>query len=210
MAAHKTTTLEEIHSYLINQKTRTIYVNSESEYGTEGEEIGVGFHMAQRFIKNLDYLNSLNNQPITVKIANCGGCWNFGMAMYDAMYQSPSEITTISYAHARSMSSIIPQAATKRLIMPSCDFMIHAGEYGDYGDTRKVFSGVDHYKLANKKMIEIYVERCINGPFAKEKKMTPAKLYNFIEKNMDKKVDWWMNAQEAVYYGFMDGIAGNE
>jgi ATP-dependent protease ClpP protease subunit len=205
MSYHKTTTLEEVHSYLVNQKTRTIYVNSESE-DSEGGEVGVGFHMAQRFIKNLDYLNSLNTNEITVKMQNCGGCWNHGMAMYDAMYNSPAPVTIMMYAHSRSMSSIIPQAATKRIIMPNCDFMVHYGSYGDYGDLREVQSAMDHYKRTNKTMIDIYAKRCVEGPFAKEKNMTEIKMYNYIKKQIDEKTAWWLTAKEAVYYGFMDEV----
>lgn len=206
MGYHKTTTLEEIHTYQLNQKNRVIYVNSESS--DENGESGVDYNLSQRFIKNLDYLNSLNSNDITVKMMNPGGDWNHGMAMYDAMYYSTSPVTVIMYAYAASMGSIIPQAATKRIIMPSCDFMIHYGTTGGRGDTREVESMIEHYKQSKDQMIQIYAKRCCEGPFAQEKNMTETKMFNYIKRKINNDTAWWMTAKEAVYYGFMDEVYG--
>jgi len=32
------------------------------------------------------------------------------------------------------------------------------------------------------------------------------KTFNFIKKQIEKLTDWWMTAEEAVYYGFMDKV----
>lgn len=206
MVAKKNSTsndlLDEIHSYGVNKKDRVIYLGAEYE----PEESGVDFRMASRFMRNLDILNTISSDPITVKLMSYGGCWNYGMAIFDAMKLSNSELTIQCFAHSRSMSSIIPQAATNRYIARHCDFMIHYGTYGDEGDARSVYNGIAHYQKSNKVMIDLYVDRCINGPFAVEKNMSESKLYKFFKDKMDTKVDWWMNSEEAVYYGFMDGI----
>ncbi len=206
MGYHKTTALEEIHTYQLDQKHRVIYVNSESS--DDDGESGVDYNMSQRFIKNLDYLNSLNSNEITVKMMNPGGDWNHGMAIYDSMYFSPSPVTVIMYAYAASMGSIIPQAATKRIIMPSCDFMVHYGTTGSRGDTREVESMIEHYKQSKDQMIQIYAKRCCEGPFAQEKKMTETKMFNYIKRKINNDTAWWMTAKEAVYYGFMDEVYG--
>lgn len=210
MGYHKTSALEEIHSYQLNQKDRVIYVNSES--ADESGESGVDYNMSQRFIKNLDYLNSLNQNPITVKMHNIGGDWNHGMSMYDAMYFSVAPVTVIMYAYAASMGSIIPQAATTRIIMPNCDFMVHYGTTGGSGDAREVESMIDHYKATKDRMIQIYAKRCVESEceFVKEKKMTEARMFNYIQKKIEKNNAWWMTAKEAVYYGFMDKIYGED
>lgn len=201
----RNTLVDDIHQFSINKSTRTIYVHSEGDQ--HGEENGVDYKMAEVFIKNLDYLESLSDNEITVKIMSCGGCWNYGMAMYDAILNSKAIITSVSYAHSRSMSSIIPQAADKRLIHKHCDFMVHYGTYTDEGDWRQVANGVEFAKKFNDQMIKIYAEKCIHGAFAKEHKLTdPKKMYKFIQTKIDKLTDWWMTAEEAVYYGFMDAV----
>lgn len=204
----RNTLIDDIHQFNINKSTRTIYVHSEGDQ--HGDENGVDYKMAETFIKNLDYLNSLSENEIIIKMMTCGGCWNYGMAMYDAIKGSKSHITSISYAHARSMSSIIPQAADRRLIHKHADFMVHYGTYEDSGDWRKVANGVDFTKKANEVMINIYASKCINGQFAVENKLTDhKKMYKFIEAKINKLTDWWMTPEEAVYYGFMDEVIGD-
>jgi len=153
-------------------------------------------------------LNSLNKNEITVKMMNMGGDWNHGMAIYDAMYYSESPITNISYAYAASMGSIIPQAATRRIIMPHCDFMVHYGTTGNHGDVREVESMIRHYEKSKDHMIQIYAKRCKDGPFAEEKNMTETKMFNYIKRKINNDNAWWMSAEEAVYYGFMDEVYG--
>ena len=196
--------IEEIHTYGVDIENRIIYASSEIDI--EGEENGVDYKMASKFLKNVDFLNRLSSKVITVKMMNCGGDWNYGMAMYDCIKKSKAQINTISYAHARSMSSIIPQASKVRYISKHADFMVHYGEYGDSGDMRKVVSGIKHYESQNKGMLDIYAERCVNGEFFSSKNYSVEDTAKFIEEQIDKKTDWWITAQESVYYGFMDKV----
>lgn len=186
----------------IDIKNRIIYIHSDFD----PEEAGVDFRMAVSFIKNLDYLNSISTEPIILKMFSYGGCWNYGMAMYDAIVSSRSPITFISYAHARSMSSIIPQAAQKRYINKHCDFMVHYGTYADSGDFRQVANGLKFTEKQNEVMLEIYAKRCVKGKYFREKGMDQKKTLTFIKNKIEKLTDWWMTSEEAVYYGFMDKI----
>lgn len=194
--------LENIHNNSIDVKRRIIYIHSEME----SEESGVDFRMAVNVLKNLDYLNSISNQPITLKMLSFGGSWNYGMAIYDAIRKSKSYITFISYGYASSMSSVIPQAANKRLINKHCDFMIHYGTYEDSGDFRQVANGVKFTEKQNDIMLNIYAARCMKGEYFREKGMDHKKTFNYIKNKIDKLTDWWMTAEEAVYYGFMDRV----
>jgi ATP-dependent protease ClpP protease subunit len=201
---NKNYSIEEIHSYGIDTEKRIIYVNSEIDI--EGEENGVDYKMASKFLRNIDFLNRLNSKVITVKTMNCGGDWNYGMAIYDCIKKSKSQVNTISYAHARSMSSIIPQASKIRYITKHADFMVHYGEYGDSGDMRKVVSGLKHYETQNQVMLDIYAARCIKGEFFTSKGYSAEDTAKYIEEQIDKKTDWWITAKESVYYGFMDRV----
>jgi len=194
--------ISSIQDNSIDIKNRIIYIHSDFD----PEEAGVDFRMAVSFIKNLDYLNSISTEPIILKMFSYGGCWNYGMAMYDAIVSSSSPITFISYAHARSMSSIIPQAAQKRYINKHCDFMVHYGTYEDSGDFRQVANGLKFTEKQNEVMLEVYAKRCVKGKYFREKGMDQKKTLTFIKNKIEKLTDWWMTSEEAVYYGFMDKI----
>ena len=200
--AHRIEALDILHHHCVDPKSRTIYVHSELDM----EESGVDFRMATRFIKNMDYLNSQSTSEITIKMFSYGGCWNYGMAMFDCIKNSPSPTTFFSYGHSRSMSSVIPQAATKRIISKNCDFMVHYGTYSDDGDFRKVLHGIKHYERTNPVMLDVYAERCCQGEYAKSKKLGVTGMRNFIKNKIEKHTDWWLNAEEAVFYGFMDEV----
>lgn len=201
----KNPNVEEIHSYNVDIPRRVIYLHSENEPG-EPEEAGVDFKMTQRFIKNIDILNAKAKTPITVKMFSCGGCWNYGMAIFDAIRHSAAPVSFESFAHARSMSSIIPQAAKTRRIHRHCDFMIHYGTYSDSGEWRQVMSGAKFAEGSVDQMLNIYVDRCIKGQYAKEKGLDKKELMEDFRCRTEKKTDWWMTPEEAVYYGFMDEV----
>jgi len=194
--------LEYIHNHSIDVEHRIIYIHSV----LEADESGVDFKMAVNFLKNIDYLDSISNKPITLKMLSYGGCCIYGMSIYDAIKYSKSKTTLISYAHARSMSSIIPQSANKRLINKHCDFMVHYGTYEDGGDFRQVASGLKFTEKQNDVMINIYASRCVAGPYFQNKGMDHKKTFNFIKNKIEKLTDWWMTSEEAVYYGFMDEV----
>ena len=59
-------------------------------------------------------------------------------------------------------------------------------------------------------MLEIYTNRCKNGKYFKNKKMYGKRITDYISKKMAEKTDWILSAEEAVYYGFADGILGTK
>jgi len=58
-------------------------------------------------------------------------------------------------------------------------------------------------------MFDIYAQRCYKGRYFKDKfggtKETVGKVNNWLRKKM-KDGDWYMNATDAIYYGFADKI----
>ncbi len=190
--------IEAVHEYGIDDKQRAIFVwPDEPEY--EVDEL-----MAAKFLRNIKLLEAVSDDPITVHMMTCGGSWDYGMTMFDAIKMSKCHITTISYSWARSMSSIIPQAADHRIIMPNCSFMAHYG--GDGADLHAIAfqSYAEFSKRANEKMVEIYADRCQHGDAYEG--MTLASVKRAIKGKLERKVDWWLTADEAVAYGFMDEV----
>ena len=55
-----------------------------------------------------------------------------------------------------------------------------------------------------------FAKRAIRGRFFKEKKWTTVdSAYKFFEKTLKEKVDWYLDAEETVYYGLADGVLGS-
>jgi ATP-dependent protease ClpP protease subunit len=141
-----------------------------------------------------------------VVVHNCGGFWEEGMAIYDAIVACPNKVTVLNYMHARSMSSIIFQAADKRVMMPHSTFMFHEGSI-EFSGTPKMFRTTHEQELiALKIMIGIYIDAMKKK--GKLRKKSRKEIENWLVGQMDKKEDVFLSAKEAVAYGFADEIFG--
>jgi len=192
--------IEAVHEFGLDDKNRTIYI-SPSEVDGEVDEV-----MAGTFVRNMHLLEKISDDPIEIHLTTCGGSWDYGKAMYDVIRNSPCWVTTISHGWARSMSSIIPQAADERLIMRHCSFMAHRGGDGYEGNAVAFQSHAEQSQKEDEVMMKMYVDRCVDGYYFKQQKMGKAKIKAFLQEKFDRKVDWWLTAQEAVRYGFMDKV----
>ena len=201
-----------LHEYGLSPHTREIYLHSAYHYGAEEEgEPGVDYRMAATFIKNLGFLNAHNRDNILIHQNTCGGEWTYGMAIYDAIISSPSPVTILAYAHARSMSSIILQAAKKRVLMPDCEVLIHHGALYFADRYKPVVTTVEFCEKNDRpRMMDIYASRCRSGKFFKKMKTGKPTIVKFISKKLQEKTDWIMTAEDAVHYGFADGILGEK
>jgi ATP-dependent protease ClpP protease subunit len=198
--------IEYIHDYNIDVKNRIIYLNSEFTWGDNETESGVEYQMYSRFAKNMDILNNENDSPISIKSANIGGDWYYGMAMYDCIKRSKAPTNFYIDAYACSMGSIIPQAATKRYISRWVGFLVHLGQISVSGDKKAAISTFQYYASTIHMFGKIYSERCVNGPFFIEKGFTQEEVAKYIVDMMDAKTEWWMTSEEAIHYGFADEI----
>jgi ATP-dependent protease ClpP protease subunit len=206
MATRRSSISDEIlgytHTNNVNVKDRIIYSSSHFEQ----DDWSMDFRQSLSFIRNLDYLNSLSSDPITIKMFSPGGCYYAGMMMYDAIKNSIAETTVQITGIGASMGSIVPQAATHRLISRYSSFMIHRLSYEDSGDLLRLKSGVVFAEHQLDCMYDIYADRCANGKFFKSKKMNQNAVKDYIRERLEKSSDWWMSAEESVHYGFMDGV----
>ena len=130
------------------------------------------------------------------------------MAIYDAIAASPSPITLLAYAHARSMSSIIPQAAKKRVIMPNADFMVHFGTAAYEGDARSFLAEAKQNDRLDGQMLDIYTSKCYRGPSSAGTNTPRTRVREYLRQRMNEVREWYMPAAEAVDKGFMDGVFG--
>ena len=110
---------DRFHDYGIHIPTRTIVISNAID---EVE--------AERVLKNIHILESINKEPITIIINTPGGYVFQGMAIYGAIAACESYVTAIVRGQASSMGSLILQAADHRVVDPYAIIMIHHGSDG--------------------------------------------------------------------------------
>lgn len=195
--------ITEIHAYGIDTKNREIYLN---EFDDSGESAGVDHRMLQTFIKNINILSGMKESPITIHLQTIGGCWYAGMGIYDAISKCQSDVNIIGYSQVCSMGTVIMQSANKRLMYENSVFMCHFGSTdlsGDYLSAQK-YSQLD--KANADKMLSIYASKCSEtGEFFIERGYNVSKTKQYIKRKL-KDGDWYLNAEEALHYGFIDEV----
>jgi ATP-dependent Clp protease protease subunit len=199
--------IDYVHEHWIDPDSRELWIHGVDISGSsyEGIEPGVEYIMATKVIKNLHFFRKQSTKdPVLIHLHTCGGVWEEGMAIYDTIRSMPYPVTMISYTHARSMSSIILQAADKRVLMPSSYFMFHYGTLGTDGDAKSVYSQVDFTKQQDEVMIDIYVD-CVRNS-EKFKDQSETKIRKTLVDIMNKKGDVFLKAEEAIEWGFADEI----
>ena len=175
----------DIHSFGLDEKNREIFLQNKEEI----ENPGVDYRMSNVFLKNMRILETQNNDPITIYMQS-EGC----------------KTTIVAYNQVESMSSIIIQAADKRILMPNCIFMCHFGSTDLSGDflSSQNFAKVDKRNMHE--MVDIYAERCYKtGRHFKDGGYSLSKVKALIKRKM-KDGDWYLSAAEAVEYGFVDHV----
>lgn len=189
--------LDRFHDYGIYVPTRTIYMGSESS--DDDGETGTDFMMAERVIKNLHMLDSMNQEPITIIMNNLGGDVFHGMAIFDAISICRSYVTVQATGYVMSMGSLILQAADERVLSPNAVMMIHHGYESQNNHVKTVRNWVKFGERYDKEVLNnIYLSRI------KEKHP------DFSMAKLDKLLnfDTILTSQETVGYGLADKILG--
>ncbi len=195
----------------IDLVSNTIYLFGIDTYtygaGSEATaEPGVEYVMANRFIKNIHQCMRINaNRPLIIHMKTCGGDYWEGMAIYDAIKSYPWYVTIVNHTHARSMSSIIFQAANKRIMQPNSYFMFHDGSTGIEGTVKTVRSYIEfEKKVADKAMLDVYAKSMKRHGKLKDKSIEY--IQKWLRNKMDKEEDVYMTPEEAIEYGLADEV----
>ena len=199
--------LHDVHTYNINFHTREIFLHGNISESAD-EDPGVDYRMAASFLKNLTVLEQLGWSKIVVRMHSVGGSWSDGMGIYNAIQAAKSNIVIVAYAQASSMSGVVLQSADSRILMPDTHFMLHYGSMEVGGTSQAVDAAVKYNNEANDRMLEIFSNRCLEGPFFRRKRWGIKRVADYIDHEMKTKGDWYLSAEEAVDLGFADGILG--
>jgi len=198
----------QVHTFDVDIQSNHIYlfgVDRGYESVPGDQEPGIEYVIASRFIRNINLCMRANpDKPIVIHMKSCGGYWEEGMAIYDAIKSCPNKVTILNYTHARSMTSIIFQAADKRVMMPNSYFMCHDGTYYVEGTVKQVRSNLQFDKRTEHTMLNIYAERMNKKGEFKGQGIT--KIKKWLREEMNKKEDVFLTPTQTIELGLADCI----
>lgn len=139
------------------------------------------------------YLDSLNNDDISLYINSPGGSITAGMAIYDTMNIIKSDVSTICIGMAASMAAFLLACGKrgKRYALPNSEVMIHQPLGGVQGQATEIKIAAERILKLKKKLNRILSE--VTG-----------KDIDVI--NNDTERDYFMDSKEALEYGLVDKI----
>lgn len=170
----------DIYSRLL--KDRIIILNGE-----------INDNNANVVVAELLYLDSINNDDISLYINSPGGSITAGMAIYDTMNFIKSDVSTICVGMAASMAAFLLAVgkAGKRFILPNAEVMIHQPLGGVQGQATEIKIAAERILKLRKKLNSILSEKT-------------GKDLEVIEKDTER--DFFMDSHESLNYGIIDKI----
>ena len=148
---------------------------------------------ANIIVAELLYLDSLNNDDISLYINSPGGSITSGMAIYDTMNFIKSDVSTICVGMSASMAAFLLAVGKKgkRYILPNAEVMIHQPLGGAQGQATEIKIAAERILKLKKKLNNILAD--VTG-----------KDISVI--NNDTERDYFMDSNEALEYGIVDKI----
>lgn len=150
---------------------------------------------AKEIVNKLLYLEAMKpGEEIKLYINSPGGVVTSGMVIYDTMQMISSPVSTICMGMAASMGSILLSGGTKgrRFIFPHGEVMIHQPSIGGaQGTSADLEILADQIAKTKELGAKILAKNC-------------GKSLEQVLKDFDR--DYWMDANEAVGYGIVDGV----
>ena len=136
-------------------------------------------------------LHQIKAQQIDLHINSPGGYVFDGLAIYNILKQHPAEITTYIDGIAASISSVIALAGNKIYMAENAIFMIH-NPYGlVMGGSSEMRKMADELDIVRGSIAKAYISK--TG-------MPEDEVYALMD------AETWMNAEEALEYGFIDDL----
>lgn len=149
--------------------------------------------MSSTFTSMILYLQTISDEPIKLFVDSPGGSVKSGLTMVDLMKKSKCDFEVVNTGMAASMGSILLGAGTKgkRKALPSSRVMIHQVSGGVQGTVTEMGISYDEAIKYNDKLMGM--------------------LADFTGKTKEEIIesctsDLWLNAEEALEYGIIDGI----
>ncbi len=150
-------------------------------------------NVSNSIVSQLLYLDSVNNNTISIYINSPGGSITAGMAIYDTMNYIKSKVSTICIGMSASMAAFLLSSGEKgmRFALPNSEIMIHQPLGGASGQATEI-------KIAAERIIKL--KNKINEILSKN----TGKPLKKIESDTER--DYFLDAKEALEYGLIDNI----
>lgn len=144
-------------------------------------------------VAQLLYLDSLNNDDISLYINSPGGSITAGMAIFDTMNFIKSDISTICVGMAASMAAFLLSSGEKgkRYILPNAEVMIHQPLGGAQGQATEIKIAAERILKLKKKLNKIISDNT-------------GKDIDTIDNDTER--DYFMDSDEALNYGIVDKV----
>ena len=170
----------DIYSRLL--KDRIVILNGEVNNDT-----------ANLIVAELLYLDSQNNNDISLYINSPGGEITAGLAIYDTMNFIKSDVSTICIGIAASMGAFLLSSGEKgkRFALPNSEIMIHQPLGGTQGKATEI-------KIQTERILKLKDK--LNNIMAKNTEKDKESI------EIDTERDYFMSAKEAKVYGLVDKI----
>ena len=144
-------------------------------------------------VAQLLYLDSINNEDISLYINSPGGSITAGMAIYDTMNFVKSDVSTICIGMAASMGAFLLSSGCKgkRYCLPNSEVMIHQPLGGAQGQATEI-------KIAAERILKLKAK--LNSILS----TNTGKDLSVIEHDTER--DYFLDSHEALDYGLVDMI----
>ena len=144
-------------------------------------------------VAQLLYLDSLNNDDISLYINSPGGSITAGMAIFDTMNFIKSDVSTICVGMTASMAAFLLSSGEKgkRYILPNAEVMIHQPLGGAQGQATEIKIAAERILKLKKKLNKILSDNT-------------GKDIDTIDNDTER--DYFMDSDEALNYGIVDKV----
>ena len=150
-------------------------------------------NLSNNIVAQLLYLDSINNDDISLYINSPGGSITAGMAIYDTMNFIKSDVSTMCIGMAASMGAFLLSSGCsgKRFCLPNSEVMIHQPLGGAQGQATEI-------KIAAERILKL--KNKLNMILSHN----TGRDISVIERDTER--DFFMDSNEALAYGLIDKV----
>lgn len=150
---------------------------------------------AESIVKKILFFDGQNNDDITIFVNSPGGVISSGLAIYDAMKNAKSAVSTVCMGQAASMGAVLLCSGTKgkRIVWEHARVLIHQPLISG-----NMFGPASDIQIQAEEMLRIRDD--LNAILAKHTGQSIKKITD------DTDRDFFMSAEEAKKYGIVDKV----
>lgn len=132
------------------------------------------------------------SDDVHIILNSYGGLCNAAVRMYDELRAYPGRVHVVISGTAASAATVLAQGADVLTMTPGSLFMIHDPSCAAWGNARELQNVIRELDVCKASILNVYAGRCKTGR-------------DEIAQMMAETT--WMDANEALKHGFVDGIA---